>query len=315
MVHNVPPRLRRLRPVRAFTLIELLVVIAIIAVLIGLLLPAVQKVREAANRAKCFNNLKQIGLALHNYHDAEKRFPPGGVDRNETSWHVYLLPYLEQEALFREFDLSPGSFTSGPGQAGRNAVAFNRVAVYLCPSARTEKMLLNTPNNVNTPELINGQPPYTTHYYGVMGPGGTNPATGAPYGFRNTTEYGGFGTQGVFECNSRTRIADVTDGTSNTLLVGEVSWVHPVVGSRYRSWMRGCEQGGNNWIAGCRNVVSSINTPDIATFNNIAFGSQHPGGANFVLCDGSVRFVSENINLGVYKAAASRNGGEANGLD
>ncbi len=298
-----------------FTLIELLVVIAIIGILIALLLPAVQKVREAANRLSCQNNLKQIGLAMANYHDSAQAFPPGGVSMNETSWHVHLLPYLEQDALFRQFNLSPGHYTDNGGQ-GRNNLAANRIALYLCPSSPADKMLLNAPNNVNPPDLINGQPPYTTHYYGVMGPKGTNPVTGQPYSSRDDDNgYGGFGTQGVFDCDSQTTIADITDGTSNTFLVGEVSWDNPFTGTRYRSWMRGCQNGGNGWIGGCRNVANGINTPQIALFNDIAFGSQHPGGANFVMCDGSVHFVRENINLGVLKAAASRNGGEVNQLD
>jgi prepilin-type processing-associated H-X9-DG protein len=108
----------------------------------------------------------------------------------------------------------------------------------------------------------------------------------------------------VFECESKTAFKDITDGTSNTFLVGEVSWVNSRTGTRYRSWMRGCN--GTEWIAGCRNVATSINTPSIDLFNDIAYGSQHPGGTNFVLCDGRVVFVSQNINLSVYKATASR---------
>src|SRR5436190_23807607 len=124
----------------AFTLIELLVVIAIIAILIGLLLPAVQKVREAANRAQCQNNLHQIGTALHNYASVNNRFPPGGVSANETSWHVHLLPFLELQNLFNQFNLSAGQYDAGT-MAGRNAVAFNRVAVFLCPSSPADTML------------------------------------------------------------------------------------------------------------------------------------------------------------------------------
>jgi prepilin-type N-terminal cleavage/methylation domain-containing protein len=303
---------KAIRKRQGFTLIELLVVIAIIGVLVGLLLPAVQKVREAANRLKCQNNLKQIALAVHHYHHQRGHFPPGGESANETSWHVFILPYLDQEALFLKFNLSPGAYTSGPGQAGRNAVAFNRVATYLCPSQTVEKMVLVPPSYYIPDELVNGEPPYTTHYYGVMGPKGTNPATGQPYGFRNVGSYGGYGTQGIFECDSKTAFRDVTDGVSNTFLVGEMSWFSSVVGSRYRSWMRGCQTNG--WSAGSRNVAASINTPSIAVFNDMAFGSMHQGGTNFALGDASVRFVSDNISLGVYKAAASRNGGEASNL-
>jgi prepilin-type N-terminal cleavage/methylation domain-containing protein len=172
---------------RGFTLIELLVVIAIIAILIGLLLPAIQKVREAANRTRCQNNLKQIGLALHNYHDANRRFPPGGVIANETSWHVLVLPYLEQQALFERFTTARGSFTAtdfGPRQERRNGEAFTRMAVYLCPSSPAEKMQLSPNDNVNPPELVDGVPPYTTHYYGNMGPKGQGDQPGHRYRLR-----------------------------------------------------------------------------------------------------------------------------------
>src|SRR5437667_4384454 len=130
--------MRTRTPRLAFTLIELLVVIAIIAVLIGLLLPAVQKIREAANRLKCQNNLKQIGLGLHNYHDANGAFPPAGVALTQLGWHVYLLPFIEQDNLYKKFDLTtPGSnYLLSPG---RRELGQQRVAVYLCPSALFER--------------------------------------------------------------------------------------------------------------------------------------------------------------------------------
>jgi prepilin-type N-terminal cleavage/methylation domain-containing protein len=304
-------RLRQKRHT-GFTLVELLVVIAIIGILVALLLPAVQAAREAARRTQCANNVKQIGLALQNYHGTYHVLPPGGVCANETGWQVFILPFIERQDLFNEFNFNAGAFTSGTGQVGRNAVAFNRVAAYLCPSSPANKMQMGGNNNVNSPELINGQPPYTTHYYGVMGPKGTNP-NGAQYGFANGATYGGYALDGVFGRDSRYALRDVTDGTSNTFMVGEVSWVNQTTGTRYRSWMRGCQQGGSSdsWIASCRNVNNSINTPSIALFNDIAFGSMHPNGTHFLLCDASVRFISQNVNLGVYKATASRNGGEA----
>ena len=317
------PRASR-RGRRAFTLIELLVVIAIIGILIALLLPAVQKVRETANRLKCQNNLKQLGLALHNFHDGYGGFPRAGKLSNELSWHVFLLPLIEQDNLYKQFNRARGNYNGPPDNRGpmKNELAFSKLPIYLCPSSSAETMLLTAPNNVNTPELIDGEPPYTTHYYGVMGPKGTNPATGQPYQWDDVGPHGGFARQGIFQRDTDStstspgpdtgsRIADVTDGTSQTLLLGEISWVNNETGTRYRSWVRGCDTAPV--CAGCRNVTNAINSPSIALFNDIAFGSMHPGGANFTLTDGSVRFLQEGINLSIYRSLASRDGGEVVG--
>ncbi len=291
-----------------FTLVELLVVIAIIGILVALLLPAVQAAREAARRTQCNNNLKQIGLALHNYHDTFKTFPAGAITSNEVSWHVLVLPYLELATLHARFNFNAGQYDSGTNHVGRNGEAFNRVDAYLCPSSPVERMLLNAPHNANPPEVLGGQAPYTTHYYGVMGPKGTNPSTGVAYSWNNVGSHGGFARQGMFGPNSKIGLRDATDGSSNTFLVGEISWTNNVTGTRYRSWMRGCRT--NDWIAGCRNVTNSINTPSIAVFHDIAFGSQHPGGTHFVLGDAAVRFVAQTVDLTAYRATASRDGDE-----
>jgi prepilin-type N-terminal cleavage/methylation domain-containing protein/prepilin-type processing-associated H-X9-DG protein len=309
---------------RAFTLIELLVVIAIIAILIGLLLPAVQKVREAAARMKCSNNLKQIALALHNYHDSFGGCPRAGKRSNELSWHVYVLTFIEQDNLYRQFRFVAGAFNGPPGNRGplKNELAFNKISVYHCPSCPIDKMQLNPPHFANPPELVNGEAPFTTNYYGIMGPKGTNPATGQPYLFDNVGPHGGFARQGIFMRDTvipnpvtgpeiGNRFATITDGSSNTLMVGEISWFNNVTGTRYRSWVRGCDTAPV--CAGSRNVVNAINAPSIALFNDIAFGSQHPGGANFALGDGSVRFIAQTIPLGTYRALASCDGGEVVG--
>jgi prepilin-type N-terminal cleavage/methylation domain-containing protein/prepilin-type processing-associated H-X9-DG protein len=299
---------------RAFTLVELLVVIAIIGVLVALLLPAVQAAREAARRMKCQNNLKQLALAAHNYTDVVGVYPSAGISTNETSWMVHILPFIEQKNLYDQFNFAAGTYTSGTNQVGRNALALNRIDAYLCPSSSLLKMPTNAPHNAQTPEIINGATPYTSHYYGVQGPKGSSVSGGTYVLNQPSNSHGGFAANGIMQCDGRVRIAEVTDGTSNTLIFGELSWFSPTVGSRFRTWMRGCIDtfGASNPT---RNVNSSINTLNIATFNDIAFGSMHPNGANFALADGSVRYLTNNIALGVFKAAASRDGAESTSLD
>jgi Protein of unknown function (DUF1559). len=279
-----------------------------------LLLPAVQAAREAARRMKCQNNLKQLGLAAHNYTDVVGVYPSAGISSNETSWHVHILPFIEQKNLYDQFNFNAGTYTSGTNQVGRNALALNKIDAYLCPSSSLTKMPSNPPHNVQTPEIINGVTPYTAHYYGVQGPKNAS-VTGGNYTLNQpSNSHGGFSAHGIMQCDGRVRLAEVTDGTSNTLLFGELSWYSTVVGSRYRTWMRGCIDtfGASNPT---RNVNSSINTLNIATFNDIAFGSMHPNGANFVSADGSVRFLTNNIALGAFKAAASKDWGESTTLD
>jgi prepilin-type processing-associated H-X9-DG protein len=185
-------------------------------------------------------------------------------------------------------------------------------------------MLVDDPHYADLPESIDGQSPYTTQYCGIMGPKRTNPVTGQPYDWNDVPPHGGFARQGIFQRDTDskstkpgpetgTRLTDVTDGTSNTLMVGEMSWDNEVTGTRYRSWVRGCDTAPV--CAGSRNVVNAINSSSIAVFNDIAFGSMHPGGTHFSMADGSVRFLQESFSLSTYRALASRDGREPTGAD
>ena len=226
---------------------------------------------------------------------------------NQLSWHVYILPYIEQKSLYANFDLSnSGTYED----TNRLIYGLDAIPVYLCPASDINKM--DTGLNVNTPDEYNGQPPYTTHYYGVNGPKGTNTSSGASYAaFSTGDEYGGVATQGVFNRDQDIRMKDIVDGTSNTFAVGEMSWDNTVTGTRYRSWIRGTLPGSSDiWTAGSRNVNVAINTPGVTLYNDMAFGSFHQGGTNFVMADASVQFISGDISMNVYRALASRNGEE-----
>lgn len=287
-----------------FTLIELLVVIAIIGVLIGLLLPAVQRVRDAANRVKCQNNLKQMGLALHGYHDVYGVLPPGvhtGLG-SMLSFHVFILPHMEQVSLFRRFN-----FAATYDTAANLALGLDLVPSYQCPTA-TQLF-----TQYGSGEWSGGKMTYTNHYYGVAGPIGTNPQTGVAY-TSLTTNQGNEATQGMLGMGSHVRFTDVTDGTSNTLMLGEMSWSNA---NYYRVWTRGTFDDTTNPdrdTTCCRNVANAINSTAYNggnNANNTSFGSDHGSrGANFALGDGSVRWLGANISLGVYLSLASSNGGE-----
>jgi prepilin-type N-terminal cleavage/methylation domain-containing protein len=293
---------------RGFTLIELLVVIAIIAVLIALLLPAVQQAREAARRTQCKNNMKQLGLALHNYHDTSLVFPVGGFCQPQFAgdvrygtgmgWHVAILPYIDQAPLYSQFNFNSIAYLDTTNLA----LALKSPPGFYCPSGKLDK-------SGNPMEVSGTQSCNSTHYYGVMGPkGGINPKTGAGYGLSTVmTGQGDFATQGMMPRQACRRMADVTDGTSNTLALGEISWIDA---AGYRVWMRGCDSSA---CASTKNVANAINTTPYnggGNFNDIGFGSQHVGGAHFLNADGSVIFLSQNIDMGVYRSLASIDGGD-----
>jgi prepilin-type N-terminal cleavage/methylation domain-containing protein/prepilin-type processing-associated H-X9-DG protein len=315
---------------RGFTLIELLVVIAIIAILIGLLLPAVQKIREAANRMSCSNKMKQLGLALHNYHDTNGILPPGAQGRvlpvpnpaqptyiAGTSWIVFILPYIEQDNLFRQyrFDLPHNDALNG------GVVGMQVVPTIFCPSGPAPKRYTD-PNSGTS-----GNP--TTHYYGVMGPGGLVDNfqivyNGLTYTYRigqgnNNGAWSFHGmlshyrdNPGSISTGRTVRLADVVDGLTNTLMLGELSMTLPSgQTNQYRSWIRGNTTSNTveaNGSATTKNVLYPINSTfynGSNNYNHISFGSNHSGGCNFALGDGSVRFIRQTIDLTLYQVLAS----------
>lgn len=282
---------------RGFTLIELLVVIAIIAILIALLLPAVQQAREAARRTQCNNNLKQIGLAIHNYHDNFMRFPLSSVDTGlaRSSLFVAILPYLDQANSYNLYDFSLGN--SHPTNL---AVVSQRIPGYLCPSAVIRRTVPISGCDAN-----NRAPGTYAISSGSGDPWGTQ-ASGAP----NNGAIVNAGT-------GSTSMRDITDGTSNTFLGGESAW-------NFADYMftSGPCSGQVRWgftywsspypLATAFSTRGPFNPKSMSGDSNrlANFRSDHVGMVNMLRCDGSVRFVSENIDHGVLDAAATRAGGE-----
>jgi prepilin-type N-terminal cleavage/methylation domain-containing protein len=294
-----------------FTLVELLVVIAIIGVLVALLLPAVQTAREAARRMQCANNLKQLSLGLLNYESTLKTIPPAGIDSNQMSWTVLLLPYIEQKNLYDQFNFNRGSWNAHRRIAIVKGV---KIKALNCPSQanpRDQFSLFDPANEADVTAL---------HYYAVLGPNGPTAAGASqPYlvqgidaGFGFCAAQGAFG-QAVVEGPNvipvNNQLRTFTDGTSNTLLLGEMSWAKYLY---WRPWTRGYYfDSRGTLLYGSRNVKNPINSKFSDPWNDGSFGSMHPNGAMFSRADGSVGFVAQNIDMLVYRSLASRDGGES----
>jgi prepilin-type N-terminal cleavage/methylation domain-containing protein/prepilin-type processing-associated H-X9-DG protein len=323
----------------AFTLIELLVVIAIIAVLIALLVPAVQKVREAAARATCANNLKQIGLALHSYHDANKKFPPGYVDGNTNpastpdndlgpgwGWASFLLPYLEQTGVYNQIN-----FSQKVGTGVNAQVSQLPLTIFQCPTDPYQQAFPVYDSSFTNPIAIVAH----GNYVGCNGwEECFNNAGGAAQGGGSDGLSGGYAQagNGLFYRNSRYRVADVTDGLSNTIFVGERSgdhspstWTGAVPGGRCPAWMAtqppspysappgpaydNADFGEALVLAHCN--ATHLPSADFPIFDPDTFYSMHTGkGANFLFGDGSVHFLTANINPNTYQYLATIAGGE-----
>jgi prepilin-type processing-associated H-X9-DG protein len=264
--------------------------------------------------ARCSNNLKQIGLALHNYHGSRGVLPPGGNSTgNQFGFHVFLLPYIEQDNLYNDpnmFDFSRSYTINVPPNPTISGAMQTRVPLWYCPSFSLEKGTHSTFGDIVV---------YSVHYHGVMG------AKGPGYSFQGAStpaSRGGFANNGVLYRDSKVRLTDITDGTSNTFAVGEIAWAPEAIpGGGYtahrRGWVQGFDGTGDaNTAYACKNINFGINvrgytaSPVVEYFNDISFGSRHPGGTHFLYADGSVRFVQQDVDIAVYKATASRNGNE-----
>ncbi len=319
-MHQSFPRRKR----RGFTLIELLVVIFIIAVLIGLLLPAVLSVREAAHRAACANNLKQLALACVNHHDTQRSFPPGAVGPIGLSFPkyaqlknhglgTYLLPYLDQTALADRYCWNDSWFDP-PNQT----VVNTQLGVFQCPSAYANRIEDGSLPTVSPPNPL----PYNGtaacgDYAGMSFVDGTLPGAGlidAPNGSKD--ELGNY--EGVFGINHTRTLESILDGSTNTILIAECA-------GRSQLWQRHREVS-NQWVSGagwasrnllwCKGVPSSGNasteTCAVNCWNNRQVYSFHTDGANVAFADGSVRFLKASMNIRVFARLVTRAGGEIN---
>jgi len=308
---------------QAFTLVELLVVIAIIGILVGLLLPAVQAAREAARRMQCSNNVKQLALACHNYESAFRSFPAGGIvsyaptvnvtpanhctvgqDRTQAPWTVLMLPFIEDNNLYAQFNMNlrfTGSSNIPGDVPNRNLFPLNNKK-FQCPSDPNSGPTVNNSN-----------------YLGVQG-GGPPTGVGGPACSTQLAQRVFFQT-GIFFVNSRVRMGDISDGTTNTFCIGESRYM-PTPNMRtdgfHAGWASAVKADNAFAVpATFAGAVLQINAQracgigiaDCFNFVSRLFGSNHTGGCQFGMCDGSVQFVSQNIDINIYRQAAVRNDG------
>ncbi|MCA9079990.1 MAG: DUF1559 domain-containing protein [Planctomycetaceae bacterium] len=299
---------------RGFTLIELLVVIAIIAILIALLLPAVQQAREAARRSQCKNNMRQLGLGLHNYHDTFNTFPPGWIGAtagapdveglNGFSWGTMTLPYIEQAPLYNQLNFNASIIDPA------NLPYLRRtIATFRCPSdPQPDEWDIEEEGSPGTVLASLA----TANYVGVFGSGPAQP------GGRDLHDCEGFVGQctgnGLFFHNSKIGMRNFTDGTSNSIIVGErMTRPRGATVDTFSTWSGAVPEGEEAFSRTLGIVDHPPNAGNHGTIHQDDFSSHHTGGAQFVLGDGHVRFVSENIDESVYQHLSTIAGGEVIG--
>ena len=316
---------------RGFTLIELLVVIAIIAILIALLLPAVQQAREAARRTQCKNNMKQIALALHNYHDVHLAFPSGNyIDKVGSSaalagqnsnwaWSMMIMPYMDQAPLFNLLEVGPFTFQDAANEPAKLQILTTPLSAFICPSDPEDEVNRNRPFQMKgsgglcVGMVLNQEVQFAKSNY--MGCNGDRDS------------------DGIFDSgnNRKVQIRDITDGTTNTIMVGERASPNGHWAGIWAGQELTCDGITNIWCL-LGKTEYQMNTgkhskdpSDTNASDNplLAFSSQHVGGAQFALADGSVRFISENIewnddgattnDMGIYHSLGQKNDGRVIG--
>lgn len=319
----------RKRWLRGFTLIELLVVIAIIAILVALLLPAVQQAREAARRSSCKNNLKQLGLAFHNYHDTFGMIPNGGGPpaSGDTSyrmgWAPKIFPYIEQGTRLDAMEtfsanplmrLQPYRIATAPHNGTHDI--WGPIPTLVCPSSPLGERASD--HTTSTPDFAHRSSQGALHYRGCTGRWEDL--------VDSTTPDRQHSNSGMIYPMSRVRFGNVTDGLSNTILLGETSTTKNYPAASLRTGWGGLAPWtfgifyyntsgvGAEWLTiDSKMIRFPINSRVSFSAGATPFTSEHTGGAQFVLGDGSVRFISENISLDTLKALATRSGGEVIG--
>lgn len=297
---------RGLRLGRGFTLVELLVVIAIIGVLVALLLPAIQAAREAARRAQCANNLKQIGIAFQNHHAARNKFAPGWTEDERASaperapnlaWGYHILPYVEQQPLYDQFDQERPASSGTPGGAVDNIdLIATDLSIYRCPSDDPDpafgEFAAYSEFNPEIPKFAISNYVGTASicqpcHFGWFVPGQTNP-TGCP-----------FGMTGALYRNSQVSTDDITDGTSQTLLVGERMFRGSSSGPYWAGLPGPTSNKTSCWAGLVTAHLRTLHEPNLPMINGhwAGYSSAHPAGVQVVLCDGSVQFIEESVQV------------------